>query len=172
MYSWLRILGVANAAVWLGGVVFGTFFVLPVFFTPAVTSLVDRYFAGKIAQLVLGRYFNLQIACIVIGAIHLVVDRWTSHRASIRARSWMLAALLGLTLYGSWLLPRMERLHHIKYAPNTSQAQKADAARSFGRWHATSQIANLAGLCLVIAFFWQTVEPPMITRFNPAFGRR
>ena len=51
-------------------------------------------------------------------------------------------------------------------------AQKEEASRSFSRWHAISQVANLLGLALVGVYFWQTVNPAPTTRFNPSGVRR
>ena len=54
--------------------------------TQTVTLLVHRYFAGRIAQIALGKYFTLQLVCIVVAIIYLVLERMASSRTSSRLR--------------------------------------------------------------------------------------
>ncbi len=172
MPTWLRFLVVFNVAVWLGACVSATLFIQPLFFTPEVTpGLVQKYTAGKIAQLVFGRYFALQLWCGVLTALFLVAERLTTGKPIAPARIWVLAGLLGLLGSGFWLLPKMERLHLVKYAVNSSAAQKLAAGREFGRWHGVSQVGNLLGGIAVAWIFWRTVSPVKLTRFDPVARR-
>ncbi|MSU34071.1 MAG: DUF4149 domain-containing protein [Pedosphaera sp.] len=168
MPTWLRFLAVYNVAVWLGACVSATLFIQPLFFTPEVTpGLVQKYTAGKLAQLAFGRYFALQVGCGVLTALFLVAERLSTGKPIARARIWVLAGLLVMLGSGFWLLPKMERLHLVKYAVNTGIAQKAAATREFGVWHGISQVGNLLGGIAVAWIFWRTVSPVKLTRFDP-----
>src|SRR5262245_12705375 len=77
----LRFLAAFVAAIWLGALVFGTFAALPLLFTEQVSPrLIPRYHTGMIAQLLLHRYFLLNLFCAVAMVSIAGLDRWYTGR--------------------------------------------------------------------------------------------
>lgn len=156
MLSFLRFIGALNIAVWLGSAIFLTFAAGPTFFSPEMLSVMPRYHAGRAAQIVLSRYFTLQLVCAAIAVLQLAAAWFYAGRAPSRWQSGLLATLLGLTLLGGfWMQPKLKGLHTVMYAPNTTEAEKAEAKRHFGMWHGVSQSANLLLTIGVVLYFWQ-----------------
>ena len=62
----LRFIGMLNAAVWLGAVIFFTFVAAPAFFSQEMLSFLPRSYAGAAAQVVIKRLFTLHEVCGVI----------------------------------------------------------------------------------------------------------
>jgi hypothetical protein len=165
----LRIVGVLNAAVWLGAAVFFTLAVGPAFFSPATQAVpVHKFYVGVIAEIVLGRYFYLQQICGVIAVVHLVAEWFYLGRPVQRLN----VALLGILLFigfagGLWLQPKMTRLHLVKYGMNEQyqpapapMPERQAAAKSFARWHGVSMTFNLLALASLAAYFWRVTHPP------------
>lgn len=152
----LRFIGLLNAAVWLGGMVFFTVVVGPTLFSPQVTSLLTLPRAGATAQILVENYMVGQQWCAGIALVHLMAEWLYFGRLNSKASLWILLACLAVSLAGTHLLaPQMKQLHLIKYAVQTTAEQKAAAARSFTILHATSQITNLLALCGVLFYYWR-----------------
>lgn len=165
----LRIVGVLNAAVWLGAAVFFTLAVGPAFFSPAAQAVpVHKFYVGVLAEIVLGRYFYLQEICSVIAVVHLVAEWFYLGRPLQRLNVALLSLLLFISFAGGlWLQPKMVRLHLVKYGMNEQYqvapappAERLAAAKSFGRWHGVSMVFNLIALGSLAAYFWRVTHPP------------
>jgi hypothetical protein len=152
----LRFIGLLNAAVWLGAIVFFTAVVGPTFFTPEVKALVTVPRAGMIAQMVVERYLVLQEWCSGIALVHLLAEWLYFNRLNSKASLWILLFCLAASLLSErTLVPKMKELHLIKYAVQTSNEQKQAAARSFTILHATSSVTNLLMLAGVLFYYWR-----------------
>ena len=81
----------------------------------------------------------------------------------------MLLVILGLTLWGEFsLLPKVRELHAIKYARPTAyytEARRDEAAASFKRWHAVSQVTNLFVLGGLVVYLINMSRLPDTARF-------
>ena len=156
----LRTLQLAVVAIWLGASVFLTFLVGPALFSPEVLRVIPKYHAGRFAQILLGQFFWLQLAC---GAAAILISLAGWAFGGTRQRPWATFMLMGVVavvlLGGRMLQPRMERWHAIQYAPNTTPAQKTEAQQSFRRFHGVSQVANLAVMIGVALYFLQLTRP-------------
>ena len=167
MLSALRFVGIVNAAIWLGSAVFLTFVVGPAVFSPTMLELLSRYHAGRVAQILLGRYFILQHVCGALAVLHLVADWLYAGRNPRRFGLWLLAILVGLGLVGGfWFQPKMKELSTIKYAPTATPAQQEAAGKSFGMWHGVSQAMNLVMLGGVLVYFWRLVKTEVPAKFG------
>jgi hypothetical protein len=172
----LRLVGVLNAAVWLGAAIFFTFAAAPAVFSRDLSPL-GPFWPGIIAQVLLERYFRLHLICGTVALAHLLAE-WV-----YLGRTWQrlsFAVLLGLMVVnlagGLWLQPKLKALHLIKYGSTEdfkpaqwSDAERSRAAATFSRWHGVSQVLNLVMLGGLVFFFWRVTHPPDDTRFvNPA----
>ncbi len=165
--STLRFFGIVNAAIWLGAAVFLTFVAGPAIFSPAMLEVLPRYHAGRVAQILLGRYFILQHICGAVAVLHLVAEWLYAGRNPRRFGLWLLVVLVGLGLLGGfWLQPKMKDLHTVKYAANATPVQREAAGKSFGLWHGISQTMNLLMLGGVLVYFWRTVNASVPTRIG------
>ena len=159
--SFLRFLGVLNAAVWFGAAVFVTFFAGPAFFSDRmIHALADqRYYAGAAAQVFLGRYFILHYVCGALAVVHLAAEWLYLGRRLTRFTLGLLTVIIALTLFGGgWMQPKLHGLHHAMYFGATP-AEQAAATKTFRAWHGASQAANLAVVCGLLVYFWRLTHP-------------
>lgn len=152
----LRLVQLAVVATWFGASIFLTFFVGPALFSPEVLGVIPKYHAGRVAQVILGQFFWLQLTC---GSVALLISLFGWVLGGTRQRPWATVLLLALVsvvlVLGQTLPPRMERWHAIQYAPNTTPLQKSEAQGAFRRLHGLSQVANLAVMLGVALYFFQ-----------------
>lgn len=146
----------------------------PTFFTDEVKNLLTLPRAGATAQILVERYLILQQWCAGIALVHLIVEWLYTGRLFPKTLLIILVGCLGISLAGSRLLaPQMKHLHLIKYAVQTTPAQKQDAARKFSILHGTAQITNLLALAGVLFYYWrlsngnQGGRPGAGARFRP-----
>lgn len=172
MIGFLRFLGILNAGVWLGAAIFFTFGAGPAIFSLDVQQALQgvknpQYSAGVIAQLIIARYFRLQVICCFLALLH-VVGEWLYCGRSPR-RFW-LSLLVTLVLAGLagdyWLQPKLKQLHTIKYSAAESQQSRDAAAQSFRAWHGISQSVNLLMLIGLATYLWRLTNPPEEGRFH------
>jgi hypothetical protein len=147
--SFLRCLGILNAAVWFGSAIFFTVAAAPAVFSTEMKTLLGSnnypYFSGAIAQIIFNHFFfKIQLTCSMLALIHLLLERLYFGRFLDSWRAPLVAFLAIVTLFGGFVArPRLEKLHAIKYAPNTTSAMRDAASQSFRAWHGASQFANL-----------------------------
>jgi hypothetical protein len=165
--GFLRILGVANAAVWFGATLFFMFVVGPAFFSEQMLALLGRPHAGAAAQVVLERYFLMHQVCGGLALIHLVAEWLYMARPLNRLTLWLLFGLLGLGLAGGYAIqPRLQNWHREMYGPASTPARREAAGKSFRSWHGMSQVLNLLVLGGVGLYLWRVVTPPNSYRFR------
>lgn len=165
-----------NAAVWLGAAVFFTFAGGPAVFSDDMKTLLGPnnypYFSGAIAQVLIARYFKLQLVCGAIAVVHLFAEWLYLGRPLRRFGSYLLVLLVAFSLAGSiWMQPKMRSLHHAKYTAATAQDREA-AASALRVWHGAAQGVNLLLLAGLVVYLWRVAHPEEITRFVPAVKLR
>ncbi|MCX6896235.1 MAG: DUF4149 domain-containing protein [Verrucomicrobia bacterium] len=161
MISFLRFLGVANAAVWFGAAIFATFFAGPAFFSDRmIHALADqRYYAGAAAQVFLGKYFLLHYICGSLAVVHLLAEWLYLGRRLTRFTLGLLAIIAALALFGGvWMQPQLHGLHQTMYRGATTE-ERDTAAKSFRAWHGASQAANLFVTIGLLVYFWRLTHP-------------
>jgi len=166
----LRFIGLINAAIWLGAVVFFTLGASPACVSPEMETLLGAknfpFFSGAVAQLVAVRYFSVVSVTAVIALLHLVAEWLYMGRPTRKFSLALLAGLLALVLFGGfWVEPRLEKLHATRYAANTQSDQREAAAKSFRLWHAGSRVINLIMLAGLVVYVWRVANPSDAPRF-------
>lgn len=166
MVALLRFLGLLNAAVWFGGVIFFTFAVGPAFFTPEMKQLLGQVHSGAAAQIVLERYFLLQQWCAGLALAHLIAEWLYLGRPLQRLTLLLLMFLFTVGIVGGHVFqPRMKALHLKMYAVQTPPAIKESATRSFKILHGASMALNLLVMGGVGVYLWHVSRPANNTRF-------
>ena len=159
--------GVFNAAVWLGSAVFFTFALTSGIFSEEFKRVFGGYYTGIVAQTLIGRYFVVHLVCAIIALVHFFAEMAYAGRPFRRIMFGCLLGVLALGLIGGqFFAPRLNRLHEAKY--RGSPDQKAAAQQQFSRLHALSRIADVLGLLVIVAYTWQVANPPDQTRFVSA----
>ena len=168
MIVFLRWLGVVNAAVWFGSGVFFTVAVAPAFFSSEMKQLLSLPYAGAAAQIVLKRYYFLQLGCGLIAILHLLSEWLYTGKRVQRFVLLVLTVVLSLGLLGGlWLQPKLKDLYRTKYSPVSTPEQKQAAGRSFGLWHGAAQMLNVAAVLGLLIYLSQMTAPNGGTRFVP-----
>lgn len=170
----IRFIGVLNAAIWLGASVFFTFAAQGTFFSAeAKATGLHPFWPGVFAQLMIGKYFQLQAICAAIALIHLLADWVYLGRALHRITAGLLVVLFLLGLIGGLVLqPRMKEFHQITYSMSPAYKpvqmlpeRRLEAQASFRRWHGVAMGINVIVLGCLVFYFWRVVHPPDNLRF-------
>jgi hypothetical protein len=165
--GFLRTLGILNAAVWFGSVIFFTIAVAPAFFSGEMIQLLGRAYAGAAAQIMIHRYFLLGQWCSALAIAHLIAEWLYSGRPFQRLTLILLMTLFTLGIIGGYAVqPRMKELHLRMYAVQTTPEIKAAAKRSFGILHGTAMVMNLLVIGGVLVYLWQVTKPVNTARFT------
>jgi hypothetical protein len=166
VHGFLRFIGLLNAAVWLGAAVFFTVAVGPAFFSAEMLSFLSCSFAGRAAEVVIGRYFTLQQWCGGIALAHLILEYFHSGRPVEKFTLLVVMVLFGLALAGGyWLEPKLHALQQVRYSTRASPARRAEAGAAFKAWHGAARAADLAGLAGLLFYFWRLTRPAGGPRF-------
>jgi hypothetical protein len=168
--GFLRCIGILNSGIWFGAAIFFTFFAGPAIFSVEMQNLLSPkfypYFSGEIAQIIISRYFRLQMICGFIAVVHLFAEQLYFGRAPQKRWLSLLLGLLALTLLGGfWLQPKLKSWHKLRYDANTPPQTRETATRSFQVWHGISQAANLLMLTGVGFYLIRVGHPREATRF-------
>jgi hypothetical protein len=167
----LRLIGVFNAAIWLGGVVFFTAVVGPALGSNAMEAVLQPrnfpYFSPAIQQVVLAGYFQFSIVCALIALLHLTVE-WLYLGRPV-SKKLPLGLLAGLLIYsmmgGNVLQPHLKTLHATRFSAAVQPLEREAAAKSFGRWRVVFLVTNwlvAGGLAL---HFYRLTKPSDTPRF-------
>jgi len=159
-----------NAAVWLGAAVFFTVGAGPALFSPDMRRLVGEnnfpYFSGAIDQIVLTRYFHLQLACGIVALLHLLAEWLYLGRPARKFSLSLVVGLLALALIGGkGLQPGLKEFHRRQYAVNVPPAQREAAAKSFRMYDIAWQFVNLVMLGGLVVYVWRVANPSDTLRF-------
>ncbi len=156
MIGFLRIVGVLNAAVWMGAAIFFNFLIVPLFSSPEVLTVLGWKYSGWLAQGALERHFQLNLWCAGIGLLHLVAECVYLGRPLSRFHLFLLAGLLCLSLLGAfWLQPHLEKLHIARYHGRSTPQESQQATRGYGAWSGVTQFLNYLSLAGVVIYLWQ-----------------
>lgn len=176
MIGFLRFVGIANAAIWLGASVFYTVSAGPAVVSSDMHTLLGPkyfpYFSGAAAQIVLIRYFHFHLVCALIALLHVVGEWIYLGRAGHRRWLGLLVALFGFSLLGSvWLGPKLSQLHRAQHRINAAPHEREVAAKSFRLWHGVFQAVNVLMIGGVAVCLWRAANPPDDLRFvgSPKF---
>ena len=154
----VQLVGTLNAAVWLGGAVFFTFFAGPVFFDSALEAVLPKPEDGVAARFLINRFTAFQLSCACIALITIAIGWRLEGGKFPRAQGLLLGGILLLIVLGMMgLAPKLNALHELKYAyyfgVKATKAQSEAAGKAFESLHGLSQVCNLVVLLGLVAQF-------------------
>jgi hypothetical protein len=166
----LRSVGLLNTAVWFGAAIFYTFAAGPAMASREMEDLLTArnypYFSVAIAQILGGRYFELQLVCSVVAVLHVLAERLYLGKVPRRLWRGLLVALIAVNLAGGfWLQPRLKSWHHLAYALNTPAETRQSAARAFRAWQGVAEMVNFLMVGGLGVYLWRLANPPDPTRY-------
>jgi len=163
----LRIIGVFNAAIWLGSAVFFVLAVAPGVFSEEMKRVFGAYYTGVIGQHLVGRYFAVNLICCGIAFVHFFAEIIYTGKPFRRFTFGLLIGVLSLGLLGAYVFsPKIKAVHRVKYLGET--AERPAAEQQLKRLHAVSSVGNLISLIALVIYTWQVTNPPDYTRFVSA----
>lgn len=170
MIRFLRVVGVTNAAVWFGAAVFYTLFVAPGLKSDDVQAVLQLkyfpYFSGAIGQVILMRYFYLNLICAVVALLHLFVERLYLGRAAHTMWTSLLVTLLCLALLGSfWLGPELGNMQKAQFRADSTALQRENAIKSYRKWSSIFLVTNVFVIGGVAVLLWRATTPSDELRF-------
>ena len=123
-------------------------------------------YSGSIAQIVIARYFRLQLICCLLALLHVTAEWLYCGKTPRKLRLSLLIGLVSVSLIGDyWLQPKLKELHTVKYAVGSSPEKREAASQSFRAWHGASQAVNLFMLIGLGVYLWRLANPPDEPRF-------
>lgn len=167
----LRIVGIFNAAIWLGSALFFTFGIAPAIFSDEMRQTfappggpMGDYYLGVIAQHLIGRYFTVNLVCGVIALAHFFGEIIYAGRPFNRLTFGLIVIVLVLGLVaGALSAPKIKALHQAKYRGPAEQ--RPAAAQQLSRLHAVSMSGNLLSLVALVLYTWRASNPADHLRF-------
>jgi len=171
----LRAIGLLNIAVWFGAGFFFTVAVAPAFFSMEMKTILGDanypVFSGRLAMLVVSRYYILHYWCGSIALLHQLAECFYLGKPLQRLNFGLLVAICCLSLFGGlWLQPSLRKLHEIKYGRNELYlpAQKQQAAHAFRVWHGVASAINVLVLGGLGFYLWGMANGANGLRFVPS----
>lgn len=167
MITFLRLTGLATAAVWLGGTVLFIFALDPLFSGSHLLRLLGPLHAGETGLLAFERFQLFQVVCASFALIHVLAQWLYSGRPIDRRVLILLVVLLGLASGARLgIAPRCRVLNAQAFlGPNRQilrQAQtpaQRQAERSLAIWQGIAVVLNILSLAGVTVYFLQEASP-------------
>jgi hypothetical protein len=165
----LKFVGIANAALWLGTLVFFLCAVRPAFSSEDMSRILPLSHSGAAALILLSRFYFIQCWFGVIALAHLLADWLYAGRPLRQAHVYLLSALLLFSLAGAyWAQPKLRGLHLEMHGRLSTPQQIERAGRSVGFWRGFSLSLNVITLAGIGFYFWGLSNQPMPLRFASA----
>jgi hypothetical protein len=166
-----RIVGLMNAAIWLGASVFAVLGTGAATSSQAMEQLLTPafypYFSGSIAHIFLERYWLLHLACACIALLHLGAESLYFGRVIRKKTLGLLLTLLVLgILQKTAIMPALKRSHLGAHATNRTQIQKESALSSYRAWNGSSHVLNFVMMIALGVYLWRLANPPESPRFG------
>ncbi|MBI1839795.1 MAG: hypothetical protein HYR88_02955 [Verrucomicrobia bacterium] len=153
MTSFLRFVGVMNAAVWLGASLFQLFAVSPFFGSAATRWLLGDAHALGAGLMLWDRFYTTHYLCLGVAWIQLLAEWVYLGRGIPPFHRWALTSLLVLGVLGHvelnrWVTPA----HWNRYQPKASAESRASAERTYPLSSAVWMTTNVALDLTVLVF--------------------
>jgi hypothetical protein len=131
----LRIIGIANAALWFGATLLFLICIRSGFQSPEMVELIPEPFAAAAMHVLLKHYIDLILLCALVALFQLCAIQWYQGRPIFRLRIGILIFLIIISALLKWNIYPMMQKHHLKAhqagASNEDQRQGSKAYRTW-----------------------------------------
>lgn len=170
MIGFLRFIGVANAAIWFGAIVFYTVAAAPALESSDVQELLGRnnflIYGRAIGGILLTRYSYFSLICATVALLHIFAEWLYQGRSLNRAATWLILVLLLVGLIGScWLGPQLQEMQRAQYHTTNTLAQREAARRSYRILFGIFEFLNLSLIVGTAIHLRSAANPPDDLRF-------
>lgn len=133
--SVLRIIGIANSALWFGATLLFLICIRSVFQSEAMTDLIPVPFSEAAMHILLKNYLSVIFLCSCLAICQLWVIRWYQGRPIFYLRIYLLVILVVLSAILKWgLFPSMQEQHIKAYQKTATAEERQKGARSYRTW--------------------------------------
>lgn len=167
MIAALRLIGITNAAIWLGAVVYHLFVVNPTFGSEEMIRLLRSPHAIASSLLVEKRFFLLCITCGFIALFHLIAEWLYLGRSMSRARVGLIGGLLVAGILAGGVIQRQREKNHTIAFVTRDEQRRVNAQKTFQLWSGVQAVIKVVLLGGVAVYFWKTAIPEDKPRFLP-----
>ena len=165
MLSFLRLIGITNAAIWFGAAFFHTLFADRAF-TPEEMPFLPETYAVAAGHVLLKCYFALQSWCGGIALLHLMVEWLYAGRPLRRWSVYLVLFLFGWNLLGNfWLQPKLNQLHVEIHGIRSNPQQRQQSQKAYPFWNGFAKTVNFLGLFGLFGYLWQITGTGTPSRF-------
>ena len=166
----LRLIGLFNAAVWLGTIAFQLFVSSPAMGSAQMQQLLGPksfpYFSGAIGHVISARCYTVFLFCALIALLHLGAEWLYSGKHPNRGS---LTLVFGLFICGEIqthvLQPKIQVLLLEQHRPVVRSGESARVSSSSRAWPVLATALNLLLLVGLCRYLWQVANPPDDTHF-------
>jgi hypothetical protein len=153
--SALKFIGITNAGIWLGVIVYHICVVGPVFGSDEMVRLLRSPHAIASSLLEEKRFYLTLITCNFIAIIHLIAEWLYMGRAMVSSTVTTLALLLlsGILSAGA-IQPYRSQMHLTAYV-SEEEVQKRNATKDYQLWSGIQGVLNIAMLSGVGFYFFR-----------------
>lgn len=169
MLVFLRLLGVLNAAVWLGAAVAFVCVIGPAFVSSAMRNVLPLSHAGAAELIITKHYFVLEYCCGLIALAHLVAEWLYAGKPIHHWPTYLVAALFTVAvLNGQMVQPKLQRSHLEMYGVRSTPQQRSRATEAFRSWQVALHAANVLMILGLTTYVWQVTSVGITPRYVSA----
>jgi len=155
----LRIIGIANAALWFGASLFFLICIRSVFQSEQLTQLVPHPFSEASMHVLLAKYLVLLMLCAFVAIVQHCAEQWYAGRPIFRLRLGILLTLVVITFILKWVIfPSMTQQHIRAYRPTASQQDLQEGARAYRLWKTGFHFVHLFVVLGSFSQLWQVTR--------------
>jgi hypothetical protein len=131
----LRIIGIANAALWFGASLFFLVCIRGVFQSEELMRLVPHPFSEASMHVLLGSYLTLLTICSLVAMGQHWAEQWYAGRPVFQLKMGVLLTLVVVNMVIKWVIfPSMTQQHLRAYRPSATQQDLQEGARAYRMW--------------------------------------
>ncbi len=173
----LRFVGMANAAVWLGAAVFLVLGVEPGVYSTEMLEHLKKpfydYFSLVLDALMRTQFLYFSVVCGAVALLHLMAEWLYLGRRVPRLTLGLVLVIISLVLLNCvWLRSHISALHEARFKAQPTAVQEIQ--QSFARWKRVSTATDVLTIGCLALYLWRVAreDTPLNFLGSPVPGRR
>jgi hypothetical protein len=131
----LRIIGIANAALWFGATLLFLICIRSGFQSPEMVELIPEPFAAAAMHVLLKHYIDLIFICAWVALLQLCAIQWYQGRPVFSLRMGFLIFLIIISALLKWNIYPMMQNHHLKaHQTGASNEDRRQGSKAYRTW--------------------------------------